>query len=559
MASSATKPKFSEKITALFQTMRDRRAKKFKTYIVDKAGTTQGTGNPPTDTDLLNYLISSGIDYNGQINYAFQQKGGNGTFGVEVDVFKVAGLTVGLPFLPVTLNVNPSTSVEAARHRMLLVERQGESSKPVAFEDLRGVTGSASLDLKVDFGPSWTPTKDVPGLEELGLSFSIGATGNVAVKGTGSYLRTCDDGAQFFTPGERSSGLKDALNKALTTSGSSLKTLKAFKPLCSFTKWNMGTTSSAGLEASIKAKLALFKQEKQSEDEEEDEGKGNISASATLAGPSFEGEWTWSGYRLQTQASDGIVMTQDVHVTYKKVSGTLLKVKLKGEAALEPPPVKLPPLEKEYEDVGNLGEKTTKVFLNALSYRGSVVYWDPKKGAPIAGVSGWQAGTSVTIDNLTALVDGGMTEKRKAKFLATLARAVNTTPDAVQQLLDKAKDMIASVAMDTQAQPDALFLEATFPLGSITSSDLFKAGKTTATGPASVLDKFPAVAAPQTLRLRYRMGDKGEKSTTLIKLGFTWTVGFNFEISKFEKYGSGGWFDVYTLGEGQVPPAMLVF
>jgi hypothetical protein len=287
----------------------------------------------------------------------------------------------------------------------------------------------------------------------------------------------------------------------------------------------------------------------------------NASFEAGATGPKFEGKFNWQGYRLQTKAADGIVMTQDCHLTYKRVSTQLLQLDLKAEAAVTSAkvPGKLPPASKAKEDAFGLKDKTTKVFLNALSYRSGTLYWDAANPTKrIDAGNGVQLGHSVSIENLAAVVDGTLDDARRTGFIKTLATAIKVTPGDLESFLDDAKDTIADLAADTNVQPDALFIEANFKASSLRLDQLFKTG---AKEPSAFLDMFEASELGlETLRLRYRISDKQSSSKSLIKLGFTWSVEVNFNIEKFENYGSGGWFDAHikAFKPATVPPAMII-
>jgi hypothetical protein len=536
----------SAKKDKLTKTMSDRKRKKFDTYIRGRVQEVQGSRSA-SDADVLNYLLASGIDYKGQINYAFQAVGLSGSAEVGIDVLKLAGLAAGLPFLPVTLQVSSSSALAGARHRLLVVEYQNDNPTPVALEDMRGFTGTFSVGLGVKTGFELSPTKDVPGLEQVGLSFSVGATGSATANYTGTYLRVSDPRPTYYKRSDRSSGLSSDVRALLSGKDrAGGPRPKGFDPQCSFTIWTQNAEANAGLEAAIKASLA----------------GGSAEAGAT--GPKVEGKFKWQGYRLQTKAADGIVMTQDAHLTYKRVSTQLLQLDLKAEAALPsdqaPEALKLPPVaSKAKEDVFGLGDKTTKVFLNALSYRSATLYWDAANPTRrvVAG-NGVQLGHSVSIENLAAVVDGTLDDVRRTSFVKALAAAIKVSPEILEAFLDDAKDTIADLAADPSVQPDALFLEANFAASALRLDQLFKPG---AKEPTAFLDLFESSALGlETLRLRYRISDKQSNARSLIKLGFTWSVEVDFKIEKIEDYGSGGWFDAHTKAfkPATVPPAMIM-
>lgn len=538
----------SAKKDKLIKTMSDRKTKKFNTYIRDRVQTVQGAQSA-SDTDVLNYLLASGIDYKGQINYAFQTVGLSGSAEVGVDVAKLAGLAAGLPFLPVTLQVSASSSLTGARHRLLVVEYQNDNNnpRPVALEDMRGFTGSLNVGLGVKTGFEFSPTKDIPGLEQAGLSFSVGATGSASANYTGNYLRVSDPGPTYYKREDRSSGLSADVIKLLSgRDRAGGPRPKGFDPQCSFTMWTQNAEANAGLEAAIKATAA------------------NASFEAGATGPKFEGKFKWQGYRLQTKAANGIVMTQDAHLTYKRVSTQLLQLDLKAEAAATsdaaPGGLKLPPLaSKAKEDVFGLKDKTTKVFLNALAYRSATLYWDATDSTKrLTAGNGVQLGHSVSIENLAAVVAGTLEDARRTSFIKTLATAIKVSPGDLESFLDDAKDMIANLAADPSVQPDALFIEANFAASSLRLDQLFKPG---AKEPAAFLDMFESSALGlETLRLRYRISDEQSNARSLIKLGFTWSVEVDFKIEKIENYGSGGWVDVHikAFKPATVPPALIM-
>lgn len=518
-----------------------RNAKKFKKYLNDGTQAVQGTASV-SDADVKQFILKSGLDYKGQINYAFQQVGGSFSGGVSVDVFKLAGLSVGLPFLPVTLTISPSGSLEAARHRLIVASYLNNNPKPVVLENMRGYTGKVGLSLGVETGLSFSPTKDVPGLEEAGFSFEVSATASANASYTGSYLRVWDPAPTYYSRSEIGGGLTSALQNALTTTPKS----SPYNPLCSFSSWVQNGEGDAGLQAKAAASFEV-------------KGVGKAGAEASATGPKIEGKYNYGTYRLQTVGSDGIVMTQDAQLTFKKVSAQLIELTASASAeqaveALENVPEGLiPPLEKEKEDLFGLKDKTTKLFVNALSYRAAVLYWNATtKKVESAGL---QLGHSVTIENLVAIVDGKFTEARRDKFVTTLAAAINVPPDNLKAFLKEAADLIGSLAMDEGKQPDALFIEADFQASG--TGTLFKPD---AKEPTSLVKAFGVGGGLETIRLRYRMKDTQENSTSLIKLGFTWTVGANFELNKFENYGTGGWFDVYkkSLKTETVPAAMII-
>ncbi len=535
----------SAKRDKLIKTMRDRNARKFDDYIRNRTGTVQKS-QTITDADILNCLIASGLDYKGQINYAFQAVGVSGSADVSVDVAKLAGLAAGLPFLPVTLQVSGGASLTGARHRLLLVEYQNDNPTPVALEDMRGYTGTLGVGLGVKAGFELSPTKDIPGLEQAGLSFSVGATGSATASYTGTYLRISDPRPSYYARGERSGGLSSDVRALLN--GKDLAAgprPKGFDPHCSFTMWTQNAEGNAGLEAAAKATA------------------GSVSLGATATGPKIEGKFKWQGYRLQTKAANGIVMTQDTHLTYKRVSTQLLQLDLAAEADVTsgklPETVRLPPASKTKEDVYGLKDKTTKVFLNALSYRSATLYWDASSsGKRLTAGNGVQLGHSVSIENLAAVVGGTLDDARRTSFIKTLAAALKVSAGDMEAFLDDAKDMIADLATDPSLQPDAFFIEATFAASSLRLDQVLKPG---AREPSAFLDMFESSALGlETLRLRYRISDQQSKSKSLIKLGFTWNVDLDFKIEKFENYGSAGWVDVHLkeLKPVTVPPAMII-
>src|SRR5262245_11805329 len=93
-------------------------------HLSERTQAVQG-GGPPSNAEIVTYLIKSGLDYGGQLNFAFQTIGHGGLFGARIDVLRMALTAVGLPFLPLTGALRPELSAKAARHRLLLVEHQG--------------------------------------------------------------------------------------------------------------------------------------------------------------------------------------------------------------------------------------------------------------------------------------------------------------------------------------------------------------------------------------------------------------------------------------------------
>jgi len=559
-------------------------------YVLEKTEGAQG-GETPSAADITSYLLKAGLDYKGQFNYAFQQIGLDATLGITIDPLKLAGISTGIPIMPSVFTITPKGSLKGARHRLLAVEYQSDkASKPVALQDMRGFVGTAAGKLGFALGPQVSLTKDIPGLEAAGISFSVSATLSGNAGYDASYLRVSDPIFAHYKRDDRSGALSSDI-KALLQGGDRQGTDPAsaaamkrpawapFNPLCSFTMCIQNAEASASLDASAGAKVD-FKKFMGFLD------KFSFKASATAGGPKIERKYNWSSYRLQTKAADGIVMTQDAEVTVKKTTARLLKLDLKGEAAGTESLPTVTPYTKTKEDLFELEKRTKKIDVNAVSYRAAVLYWDsanPQKRVD-AG-SGIHYGHSVSSTSLFNLFSGAFTEIQQADLVLALGFALKVDPEVLWKSFFRDKEcqeMVAALATQWGAEDDknhdekfkkddfdksykpqagALFIEASFQPAALDLDRLFARG---AKEPAGILGMFAGDDSRkpglESIRLRYRISDKDSKTKSLINLGVSYAVDFKLELNKFEQYGSAGWVDLFVknLNSPTVTPATIM-
>jgi hypothetical protein len=527
-----------------------------------QAQTVQGLKAPPTATDVLNYLLKTGIDYKGQVNYAFQQLGYGASAGVSVDVLSLGLTAVGFGYLPLTGTVSPNLSFKAARERLVIIEYQNDrildspNATPVCLEEMQGVTGTLHLSLGIEAGPSFSPTKHIPGLEQFAFGLSVSATAQVSGSYEGTYVRIWDPQPRYYTRSERWGRLRADAYAVLSGSAPRRSQLDPSAPHCSFTAW----TQSGEADASVGAKASFSMSGALSLIGKNVTASGKGSASASVKGPSLQRSWKWSSYRLQTLAANGIVMTQDVELTYKKLTTQLLEIDadagVSGKAEVKPVST---PASKSFKH--RFGKDTTKTRLNALGYRAALLYWRHagRTRSALDG-SGFQIGHSVSLQSLVTLLDGSMNDEDTNNFMTALAGALKVNPDWLGVFLSESSDTIASLALDTGAQPSALLIEANFRARGV-NLNWTPRNDAEAIHPPHLLRSFAESSLTlETLRLRYRMKDD-VSSDRAFKLGISLPiVDLSIELDRLSDCGSEGVVDLHVteFGGRTVQPTILI-
>jgi hypothetical protein len=533
--------------------------KRLWTELETSTKSVQGLEGPPSAADVLNYLLKTGTDYPGQVNYAFQTQGYSGLLGAKIDALAMGLTAIGLGFVPVTGSFRPELTAKGARHRLVIVAYQNDktpsypNTTPLCLAEMQGVTGTLRVQLGIEVGPQWkSPTLDIPGLEQLGFSFSIKATAGASGGYEGTYLRVWDAAPKYYSRNERGTRLQNDVRAVLSGSGTKEgEKAPPFFPLCSFAMWTQSGDVGASIDAELKAKAVLNK-------------TVGAEVKPQAKGPKIQRTWKWSGYRLQTIGANGVVMTQDAELTYKKLSTQILQLETEVKGTLT---TQNAYSSKSFKDMFGLKKKTDKYVpksmqVNTLSYRAGVLFWHHSDvSARLLAGSGYQIGQSVSLPSLVALFDGSLDEDRWTEFIVNLASSLKVEPDQMGEFLTDSSDIIASLALDPKAKPSALLIEANFHPGDA-NLNWFPKSEAERDQPPPFLDTFAQSALTlESIRLRYRMSDASSKDSTVFKLGVNpGLVEAYIQLDRIEQYGSEGIVDLQvTSFAGQtVQPAVLI-
>jgi hypothetical protein len=354
-----------------------------------------------------------------------------------------------------------------------------------------------------------------------------------------------DGRPRYYARAERSGRL--ANDATLVLAGSATTSAPTpFNPLASYTVWTQSGEGVVSADAELRAKVGFGQ-------------TVGAELKPSLKGPRLQRSWSWSSARLQTMAANGIVMTQDSELTYKKTSGQLLQVDAELRATAGAAPAYA---SKPKKDLFGLKKKSEHTFVNALAYRAGVIFWyRGDRRLRVLHGSGLQVGHSVTLPALAALFGGDLEEQRKHDFIVTLATALRVDGAQLWTFLCEAQDLIESLVLDPGVKPGALLVEAAFRPA---QAGFHRLSHTLVEGaqPPAFLDALCGDGMSlEALRLRYRMRDTESKDRTLFKLGvYPYASEVYTQIDKIEQYGSEGIVDLHVTGFGPrtVQPAILI-
>lgn len=337
----------------------------------------------PTDQELFNEFMFSGVDYRGQAQHAFETLGYGGGVTIGVDLAKM--------FVPpgvssfVTASVQANFSAKRASHRFLFVSNQGKYSEFT----LKGLSSSPVLPPPSRPGEAWR-TKAVTNLLDTqdrarrqafmahdaawqpvvmscmigkwtnlkgGLGVTVGVTadttnafdigiGDIESFGFAINLTASAsaglDGTWVFATDPAPSHTKDRKQMQewftehlkSTTSAQKVDFKKALaeikmdaNPSCYLSWWVHSTEASAGLSAKVSATAATSLG--QFKDQAVGPG-GTLSLSAKL--PSVKWTAKTSSYRLNNPCPHpDLVASQETKILYKQVGGQLFGLAMELE------------------------------------------------------------------------------------------------------------------------------------------------------------------------------------------------------------------------------------